>query len=236
MIPTSIFDVIRKEVLRQCGDRDGLVDTIIFDPNGCNFDVNALLCAQNVTNGTAAGCLTVGQLSTFDTLTKDFMETNSTLVYPHWLLGAEPFWTMNVDGGSPNIIGLGYIQYTLGLGPNWNGQDFDADVVALSEKFNVGQTDASDYDVSPFYDAGKKFIHYHGMSDGGISTGASFYLCDQIDRALTPQVSSRHCTDTADYVNAPYYIAGISMTNNGQYSVPGYETEIDLTASQTGEV
>lgn len=94
---------------------------------------------------------------------------------------------MNIDGGSPNIIGLGYIQYTLGLGPNWNWQDFDADVVALSEKLNAGQADASDYDMSPFYDAGNKFIHYHGMSDGGISTGASFYLYDQIDRALTPQ-------------------------------------------------
>ncbi|TGO62262.1 hypothetical protein BCON_0021g00750 [Botryotinia convoluta] len=211
MIPTSMFDVIGREVLRQCDGQDGLVDTIISDPNGCNFDASALLCAQNVTNGTTAG------------------------FFPHCLLGAEPFWTMNIDGGSPKIIGLGYIQYTLGLGPHWNWQDFDADVVALPEKLNAGQSDASDYDMSPFYDAGKKFIHYHGMSDGGISTGASFYLYDQIDHALTSQgielgdfyrffpiPGMGHCTDTADYVNAPYYIASINMTNNGQYSIPGY--------------
>ncbi|PYI35230.1 tannase and feruloyl esterase [Aspergillus indologenus CBS 114.80] len=236
MIPTSKFDVIGKEVLRQCDGQDGLVDTIISDPLGCNFNPETLLCsAAAVTDPTNAECLTAAQLQTFDTLRRDFQATNSTLVFPAWLRGSEHFWNLNIDGGAPNIIGLGYIQYMLGLGPDWAWQSFNEEVIQLSERLNPGQADASGYDLSEFYEGGGKLIHYHGMSDGGIATGASFYLYDQIDRALTPQgvpvddfyrffpiPGMGHCLDTADYVNAPYYIAGISMTPNGRSSVPQF--------------
>ncbi|KAJ6021303.1 tannase and feruloyl esterase [Penicillium herquei] len=235
-IPVSMFDTIGKEVLRQCDGQDGLVDTIIMDPYGCNFNPETLLCAANVTNTTTADCLTASQLGTLDTITRDYIGGNSTMIFPHWLLGSEHFWYMNIDGGSPNVIGVGYIQYFLGLGAGWDWRNLDEAVVELSEQLNVGQADASNYDMSPFFNAGKKFIHYHGLSDGGIATGASFYLYDHINRAVSPQginlhdsyrffpiPGMGHCTDTADYVNAPYYIAGISMTNNGQYSVPGYQ-------------
>ncbi|KAJ5722122.1 tannase and feruloyl esterase [Penicillium malachiteum] len=207
--------------------------TIIMDPYGCNFNPETLLCAANVTDSTT--CLTASQLATLDTITRDYIGGNSTMIFPHWLLGSEHFWDMNIDGGSPNVIGVGYIQYFLGLGADWDWRNLDEAVVQLSEQLNAGQADASDYNMSPFFNAGKKFIHYHGLSDGGIATGASFYLYDHINRAVSPQgidlhdsyrffpiPGMGHCTDTADYVNAPYYIAGLSMTNNGQYSVPGY--------------
>ncbi|KAF3766542.1 tannase and feruloyl esterase [Cryphonectria parasitica EP155] len=234
-IPVSMFDPIAKEVLRQCDGQDGLVDTIISDPYGCNFDTEQLLCPANVTNATEAGCLTAAQLQTYITLASDFVETNSTLVFPKWLLGSEHFWDLNIDGGAPNIIGLGYIQYFLGLGSDWDWRDFDDDVVQLSEELNAGEADADHYDMTEFFQKGKKFIHYQGLSDGGISTGASFYMYDHVHRAMAPQgvvlddfyrffpiPGMGHCTDTPDFVNAPYYIGGISMTNNGQYSVPGY--------------
>ncbi|PSR94019.1 Tannase/feruloyl esterase [Coniella lustricola] len=233
-IPVSKFDTIAKETLRQCDGQDGLVDTIISDPNGCNFDSLQLLCPSNVTD--APDCLTPPQLETYRQLSSDFLETNSTLVFPKWLTGSEHFWDLNIDGGAPNVIGLGYIQYFLGLGPDWDWRDFDVDVVTLSETLNVGQADADHFDLSEFYNAGKKFIHYHGMSDGGIATGASYYMHDHIYQTMNlendvmesfyrffPIPGMGHCTDTADFVNAPYYIAGISMSNNGQHSVPGYE-------------
>ncbi|PWY93437.1 tannase-domain-containing protein [Aspergillus sclerotioniger CBS 115572] len=160
---------------------------------------------------------------------------NSTLFFPSWLHGSEHFWSLNIDSGNPNIIGLGYIQYTLGLGATWNWRDYNSSIQTLSSTLNAGQADASDYNLTPFYRSGKKLIHYHGMSDGGIATGASYYLYKEIDRAmrssggeldefyLFTDSGDGHCVDTATYVNAPYYIAGISMTNNGQYSVPGYQ-------------
>ncbi|KAJ5094861.1 hypothetical protein N7456_010722 [Penicillium angulare] len=231
-IPTSMFDTIGREVLRQCDGQDGLVDTIISDPYGCNFNPETLLCI----GATTTDCLTPDQLNTFDALTRDYMGVNSTLIFPSWLLGSEHFWDLNIAGGAPNIIGLGYIQYMMGLGSDWNWRDFDESIVDLSEQLNPGQADASNYDLAPFFRGGKKLIHYHGLSDGGIATGASFYLHDQIERAVSTQNLSisdsyrffpipgmGHCTDTADYVNAPYFIAGITMTNNGENSVPGYE-------------
>jgi feruloyl esterase len=227
---------------------------------GCNFNAETLLCSSETVNATdEAECLTAEQLQTFDTITRDFVEANSTLVFPAWFRGSEHFWDLNIDGGAPNIIGWGYIQYMMGLGPDWKWESFDEDIVSLSEQLDPGQADASDYDLRDFYEAGRKLIHYHGMSDGGIATGASYYLYDQINRAVTPQgiemddfyrffpipgmgyvtfcvpcslsfyqpfakcATNRHCVDTADYVNAPYYIAGISMTNNGQHSVPGFQ-------------
>lgn len=120
------------------------------------------------------------------------MGVNSTLIFPRWLLGSEHFWDLNIDGGTPNVIGLGYIQYMMGLGPEWNWRNFDDHIVDLSEKLDPGQADASNYNLTPFFQNGKKLIHYHGLSDGGIATGASFYLYDRIDRAVTPEGIAVH--------------------------------------------
>lgn len=126
-------------------------------------------------------------MQTYYTISSDFVETNSTLVFPKWLLGSEHFWDLNIDGGAPNIIGLGYIQYFLGLGSDWDWRDFDDDIVQLSETLNAGQADADHYDLSEFLQAGKKFIQYQGLSDGGIATGASYYMYDHIHQAMAPE-------------------------------------------------
>lgn len=52
-IPVSLFPVIGAEVLKQCDAQDGLVDTIISDPYGCNFRPETLLCGANTTNTSA---------------------------------------------------------------------------------------------------------------------------------------------------------------------------------------
>ncbi|PYH90335.1 tannase and feruloyl esterase [Aspergillus ellipticus CBS 707.79] len=234
MIPETMFEFLGEEVLRQCDPQDGLKDNIISNPYGCNFNPEPLLCTPTTTN--QSRCLIQAQLTTFSTLTRDYTTTNSTLVFPTWLPGSKFFWDLNIAGGSPNIIGLGYIQYMLELGASWNWRDYDDDIIALSEELNPGQADASDYNLTPFYEKGKKLIHYQGLSDGGIATGASYYLYNQIDRTVRgkgvetdafyrffPIAGMGHCNDTPAAVNAPYYIAGISMTNNGQYSVPGYQ-------------
>ncbi|KAF7937847.1 uncharacterized protein EAE97_007643 [Botrytis byssoidea] len=86
MSPTSMFNVIGKELLRKCDDQDDLIDTVVFDPNDCNFDADALLCGQYVTNGMVAGFRTVDYLAGYFRYTdKRFLgnELNSTSVFPH---------------------------------------------------------------------------------------------------------------------------------------------------------
>lgn len=75
-IPTELFSAIGAEVLRQCDPQDGLVDNIISNPQGCDFLPEALLCRANVTNQTAAGCLTAPQLGTLYQIWGDYVDTN----------------------------------------------------------------------------------------------------------------------------------------------------------------
>lgn len=75
-IPPTLFSVIGAEVLRQCDGTDGLVDSIVSNPKGCDFVPEALLCQSNVTNQTKAGCLTVPQVETLYQIYNDYVETN----------------------------------------------------------------------------------------------------------------------------------------------------------------
>lgn len=75
-IPPTLFPIIGAEVLRQCDGQDGLVDSIISDPRGCEFIPEALLCGSNVTNQTEAGCLTAAQVETLYQIHGDYVETN----------------------------------------------------------------------------------------------------------------------------------------------------------------
>ncbi|KAI7047660.1 putative ferulic acid Esterase/Feruloyl esterase, partial [Hortaea werneckii] len=43
-IPPSLFGVVGAEILKQCDPQDGLVDNIISDPEGCNVNLEAMLC------------------------------------------------------------------------------------------------------------------------------------------------------------------------------------------------
>lgn len=75
-IPPSLFTAIGAEVLRQCDPQDGLVDNIISDPRRCDFLPETLLCGPNVTNQTAAGCLSAAQIDTLYNIYNDYVETN----------------------------------------------------------------------------------------------------------------------------------------------------------------
>ncbi len=82
-IPVSLFSAIGTEVLKQCDAQDGVKDNIIQDPEGCNFYPEALLCSANVTNGSAAGCLTPAQIGTLYHIYGDYREVN---IHAHGLM------------------------------------------------------------------------------------------------------------------------------------------------------
>lgn len=75
-ISPELFPIVSAEVLKQCDHQDGLVDNIISDSRGCDFFPEVLLCPQNVTNQTAAGCLTAPQIGTLYQIYNDYVETN----------------------------------------------------------------------------------------------------------------------------------------------------------------
>jgi feruloyl esterase len=186
-IPQALFSTIGDEVLNQCDPQDGVTDDIISDPRRCDFHPEALLCAANVTNATAAGCLTSPQIDTLYHLYNDWVEANQTFIFPHFELGSEAQWDLLVGGNEPSTLGTDYVKYMLGLGPDWRWQDFSPDLIALSDKINPGNATANNFDLSPFYQKGGRLLHYHGYADGSVATGSSVYFYNYVLRTLKPK-------------------------------------------------
>ncbi|KAH0035086.1 putative ferulic acid Esterase/Feruloyl esterase, partial [Aureobasidium melanogenum] len=233
-IDPSLFPVIGAEVMRQCDGADGVVDTIISDPNACDFDPNYLLCtpANNNTN-----CLTPPQLDTLFKIYSDYVDTNQTFVFPHLWKSSEAQWHVLLSGltNEPNNLGDDYVKYFLNRGPQWQWQDFDYGVVQQADAIDPGNATADDFEsLSAFHARGGKLLHYHGMGDGLIATGSSVYLYSKILQTLAPKgvnldsfyrfflvPGMQHCTGTADTVNAPWYFAGANQAGSISTSVSG---------------
>ncbi|KAF7910258.1 hypothetical protein EAE99_011305 [Botrytis elliptica] len=219
-IPTSMFSVIGEEVLRQCDPQDGLTDSIISDPLGCNLNRLTLVCTANKTTF----CLTSPQL---DTLL-------------HVLYGSEETWASgNIgDGSASNSANqLWYMQNILGL-TNFTAADLSYETVEYADATDPGNSSANNFDLSPFYNRGGKLLHYHGLADGTVAPGASVYFHDHVTRTLAPmgiEVDNlyrfflvpglEHCTGTPSTMNAPWYFAGPNQAatlSTSAHSTPGY--------------
>ncbi|KAK5712338.1 hypothetical protein LTR15_011918 [Elasticomyces elasticus] len=240
-IPVSLFGVVGAEVLKQCDPQDGLVDTIVSDPEGCNFVPEALLCGANVTNQTAAGCLTVPQIETLYKIYNDYVEANQTFVFPHLELGSEAQWPFLLGGAEPSSYGVQYVQDMVLNDTNWNYWDYNGTIVELADQVDAGNATADDFDLSPYHKRGGKLLQYHGMSDALIATGSSVVFYKDVLKTLIPKgielnswyrlflvPGMQHCAGTPTNVNAPWYFAGanqagaIGVSTGSVHSVPGF--------------
>ncbi|OOF90624.1 hypothetical protein ASPCADRAFT_10534 [Aspergillus carbonarius ITEM 5010] len=237
-IPMEMFAIIGAETIRQCDPQDGLVDNIISDPLGCNFDYLPLLCTE--TKNTS--CLTGPQLETLHKIYDDWVETNQTFVYAHSLYGSEVMWNEsgvfgNGSAGNEDTQ-LWYPRQILGLA-NFTAQDLDYSLVQYAEQTDPGNSSADDYDLSEFYRHGAKLIQYHGHSDAIVPPGIGLYYRDHLAATVAPQgididdfyrlfliPGMEHCYHTPSTMNAPWYIAGptqASTLSPSLHSVPGYQ-------------
>jgi feruloyl esterase len=186
-VPPNLFNVIGAEVLRQCDGQDGVADSIISDPRGCDFRLETLLCGAAVKNETTSGCLTPQQLDTIYKFYRPWTEANSAFIFPGLELGSEAQWPFLAGTPQPTTLGTDYVKYWLGLGSNWTWADFTPDIISLSERINPGNSTAWHYDMSAFQERGGKLLMYHGFADALIATGSSIYFYDQVRRAMYPK-------------------------------------------------
>ncbi|GAB7365183.1 hypothetical protein MBLNU230_g6269t2 [Neophaeotheca triangularis] len=242
-IPPEAFETIGDEVMKQCDPQDGLVDNIISNPRGCNFDAKKLLCAPNVKDQAAARCLKAPQLETLQKIYSDYLDPSGKLIFPHIEMGSEAQWSVLLGGtnGKPNPLGYGYIRYFLLNNPDWDFRDYDYSLVELANRLDPGNATANDYDLSPFKRRGGKLLHYHGEADSLIPSGSSYYFYNQVLRTLQPKgveldswyrffpvPGMLHCAGTAPNSNAPWYFAGGNQAGDlgtGVSGVPGFEDE-----------
>ncbi|OJJ45519.1 hypothetical protein ASPZODRAFT_70058 [Penicilliopsis zonata CBS 506.65] len=223
------MSAVAAEVLRQCDPQDGVEDNILQNPLGCVLNLQTLSCS-NTTNATT--CLTPPQIRTVEKLFSPWIEANDTFVFPGYTLGTEM--------GAPTIDAdfVTYIQYMLQIGGDWTWEDWNADLVQLSDRLNPGNATADDFDISPYYKKGGKLLQYHGYSDPSIATASSIYLRNRIEETLAPQgiplddfyrffliPGMEHCTSTPSDQGAPWYMNGDSQAGSLEgtvFGVPGY--------------
>ncbi|KAK6210735.1 hypothetical protein LQW54_005940 [Pestalotiopsis sp. IQ-011] len=153
-LDSARLEAVAAEVIAQCDPQDGVVDGILQEPLRCLFHPKTLLCegSASLDNST---CLDTDQIHTFNKLHDDWKTANDTLVFPGWTLGTGSDWSSN--GPSDDFVT--YIQYMLQLGGDWTVEDWNDDIIALSDRLNPGNATADDFDLSPFYERGGKLIH-----------------------------------------------------------------------------
>ncbi|GLA47453.1 hypothetical protein AnigIFM63604_001884 [Aspergillus niger] len=224
-IPPSLYPVITDEVLRQCDPQDNLTDSIISNPRGCFFNPEALACSSNKTSN----CLTAPQLDTLHKIYNDWTTFDQDLIYPGVWFGSEPTW--NTTFGSPHSKSW-YIENVLGF-KNFTAQDLTYEIIAEADARDPAHANADDFDLSPFFNRGGKFFHWHGMSDSVVSPGSSVYYHHKATYAalekgididqhyqlyLIPGLE--HCTGTPSCMAALWYLAGPYQAGNFFNSTP----------------
>ncbi|EED12817.1 conserved hypothetical protein [Talaromyces stipitatus ATCC 10500] len=171
----------------------------------CKYGLEGFLC-KGSSSSSSADCLSAAQLHTLYDIYNDYVDINQTFVFPHLLPGRESQWAEVIINSSNSPLGYEYVQYFLGMGPQWSPNQFD-------------------YSIRK----GGKLLMYHGMADGFNPTETS--IASSMCRAFSIypfrilNLYDRHCRGSPDSMHAPWYFAGpnqASHPSSSLHSVPWY--------------
>ncbi|OJJ43216.1 hypothetical protein ASPZODRAFT_136410 [Penicilliopsis zonata CBS 506.65] len=222
-ISADMFTILADEVLRQCDPQDGLVDSVISNPERCVFKPSTLLCANETeAENSPATCLTSDQINILYHIYTDWIDGNQTYISSHLELGSESAWSSTLGSNGIYANYEGYVQYVMQQGTDWTWEMLDYDTVLLSDSMNPGNSNADDFDMSAFQDRGGKLLHFHGWADPSVPPGDSVYLYEHVEQAMANSTidefyrlfmvpGMEHCASTPDIMNAPWYIGGATQ-------------------------
>jgi feruloyl esterase len=162
-IPASKYPVINRAALDACDAKDGLVDGIITDPPGCNFDPKSIQCPGNTDS---ASCLTAAQVETAREIYAGAKFSDGTQAYGGYEPGSELGWGMMAAGPEPLSINAGYFKGIVFGNPNWDYRTFDVDRdTRLAAARTGAAVDGINPDLKPFKKNGGKLILYQSWSE-----------------------------------------------------------------------
>nr|WP_246294893.1 tannase/feruloyl esterase family alpha/beta hydrolase [Schlegelella koreensis] len=151
-----------------CDSRDGIVDGVIANYNGCNFDVGTQQCGQPGASSDPAICLSPAQLATVRSLLGNITSAAGQTIYSGY---GWANWTAPGFGG----LGSGFMALATG-DASWltsaaRRASFTVDTwygPTLAGLQNAG-ADHDKIAIAAFIASGKKLINWHDGADGLLS-------------------------------------------------------------------
>lgn len=139
-------------LMKQCDGRDGVVDGMISDPLGCNFDPSVLACRRGQSNS----CIAPEKIAAIKKAFAGPKNAYGTQVYPGFLYDAG----ITMKGPIAGLLAMG----NTGLfGPYTTATELDVDKAAQHASDPL--VEPASTNLSTFYGDGGKLIFFHGDSD-----------------------------------------------------------------------
>jgi feruloyl esterase len=191
-ISPAQIEFLATQVTKACDALDGVVDGVIANPRVCTFRPETMLCQYFPPNTTE--CFTPAQVVNLENIYRDYVETNSTYIFPAFEKGSESFWP--VFGVTGTLTPLQPDYYALQV-LNVSVSDFDPyslnlTVINLAQQINPGDIIADNPDLSPYFARNGKVIHYHGWADPLIASRTSIDYYNQVERTLMTDFSGNY--------------------------------------------
>ena len=199
IITQAINDSDRKLIIdtlmKKCDDKDGLVDGMISNPLGCNFDPAELTCKQGKTDS----CLAPQKVSAVKKVMGGPKTSEGVQVYPGFLY----------DVG---IAASGPIRGILSPGPDIFGPATTAMEVDIEEEALADVqplTDSMSTNLTTFSGHGGKLILYHGDSDPWFSPLDTFEYYKDV-------AAANGGFDAVSKWSQLYFVPGMGHCGGGQ--------------------
>lgn len=166
------------DTLRQCDALDGHADTVIEDPDLCQYRPEGLLCGPGQAGD---ACLTPVQAETVRNVFSPLYDMHGQLVYPRIQPGVDA--SSVLWNGQPFTYAVDWWRYVVYSDPTFAGNLTLEDIEAARRAETYG-VDAFSGDLSGVRDAGVKVLHYHGLQDALISSDNSARYYNHVARTM----------------------------------------------------
>ena len=188
-ISTADRVALRKAIVAQCDQKDGIADDVLNDPPSCAFDAKKLACGSAANSD---ACLSPSELAVVEAIYGGAKSPSGSLS-PGYPLGGEDkdggwgMWFGGREGGvAPGIPSLAYafslnfMRYFLQQDPSWSYVGYDFSTFDKDMTLLAATIDGTDPDLSAFRGGGGKLLVYHGWSDSALTARGSIDYVDAV--------------------------------------------------------
>ena len=181
------LQLINEAVNKACDAVDGVQDSLLENPQSCDFDPAVLQC----TDADGPNCLTSDEVVSLRKIYEGPHLDNGTRVYAGMPVGGETednwgVWITS-EAAVPRSLAVETFRWMVYGDPEWDISDFDInrDYPKIVERVTPIMN-SNDPDISTFTDLGGKLLMYHGWNDAAIPAGSTIEYVEAVRNSLGP--------------------------------------------------